>query len=53
MAASLWAQSLPTGVTIEPFYDVTKAGLSFAKDQQSVVGMFEVPGKPQHFLVVG
>lgn len=51
--ASLWAQSLPTGVTIEPFYDVNKAGLSFAKDQQSVVGMFEVPGKPQHFLVVG
>jgi hypothetical protein len=47
------AQNLPTGVTIAPFYDTSKAGLSFAKDRQSVVGMFEVPGKPQHFLVVG
>lgn len=52
-ASSLWAQGLPTGVTIEPFYDVEKPGLSFAKDQQSVVGMYEVPGKPQHFLVIG
>jgi hypothetical protein len=47
------AQNLPTGVTVVPFYDTSKAGLSFAKDKQSVVGMFEVPGKPQHFLVVG
>ena len=53
LCAPLRAQSLPTGVTIEPFYDTSKAGLSFAKDKQSVVGMFEVPGKPQHFLVVG
>ncbi len=45
--------ALPTGVTAVPFYDVTKAGLSFAKDKQSVVGMWEVPGKPQHFLVLG
>lgn len=45
--------ALPTGVTAVPFYDVTKAGLSFEKDQQSVVGMWEVPGKPQHFLVLG
>lgn len=44
---------LSNNVKVEPFYDVTKAGLSFAKDKQSVVGMFEVPGKPQHFLVVG
>lgn len=50
---ALRAQTLPTGVTIEPFYDTSKVGLSFAKDKQSVVGMFEVPGKPQHFLVVG
>lgn len=47
------AATLPTGVTVVPFYDTSKAGLSFAKDKQSVVGMFEVPGKPQHFLVVG
>lgn len=45
--------ALPTGVTVVPFYDVNKAGLSFKKDQQSVVGMWEVPGKPQHFLVLG
>jgi hypothetical protein len=47
------SQTLPTGVTIVPFYDTSKAGLSFAKDKQSVVGMFEIPGKSQHFLVVG
>ncbi|GEM_PF-4892272 len=51
--AAAHAQTLPTGVTVVPFYDTSKAGLSFAKDKQSVVGMFEVPGKPQHFLVVG
>lgn len=45
--------ALPTGVTVVPFYDVNKAGLSFKKDQQSVVGMWEVPGKPKHFLVLG
>jgi hypothetical protein len=43
----------PTGVTVVPFYDTSKAGLSFAKDKQSVVGMWEVPGKPEHFLVLG
>jgi hypothetical protein len=53
LCAPLRAQTLPTGVTIEPFYDTSKVGLSFAKDKQSVVGMFEVPGKPQHFMVVG
>jgi hypothetical protein len=47
------AQSLPTGMTVVPFYDTSKAGLSFAKDKQSVVGLFEVPGKAQHFLVLG
>lgn len=47
------AQLLPTGVTTVPFYDTKKAGLSFAVDQQSVVGMWEVPGKPGHFLVLG
>src|SRR5687767_8982183 len=52
-AASAQVGNLPTGVTVAPFYDTSKAGLSFRKDQQSVVGMFEVPGKPQHFLVVG
>jgi hypothetical protein len=44
---------LPTGVTVVPFYDTAKAGLSFAKDKQSVVGMWEVPGRPEHFLVLG
>lgn len=47
------AQDLDTGVTAVPFYDVTKPGLSFAVDKQSIVGMYEVPGKPQHFLVLG
>lgn len=46
-------ESLPTGVTVEAFYDTSKAGLSFKKDKQSVVGMWEVPGKAQHFLVLG
>ena len=45
--------ALPTGVTAVPFYDVNKAGLSFAKDKQSLVGMWEVPGKPEHFVVLG
>lgn len=45
--------SLPTGVTVVPFYDTSKAGLSFKKDKQSLVGMWEVPGKPEHFLVLG
>jgi hypothetical protein len=55
LAASALGQvnSLPTGMTVVPFYDTEKAGLSFAKDKQSVVGMWEVPGKPQHFLVLG
>ncbi|MDB5106630.1 MAG: Glucose/sorbosone dehydrogenase [Fibrobacteres bacterium] len=44
---------LPTGMTVVPFYDTSKAGLSFAKDRQSVVGMWEIPGKPEHFLVLG
>jgi hypothetical protein len=44
---------LANDVTLEPFYDVNKAGLSFLKDKQSVSGMYEVPGKPQHFLVLG
>lgn len=52
-ASSALAQTLPTGVTIEPFYDIEKAGLSFKVDKQAVVGMWEVPGKPQHFLVLG
>ncbi len=44
---------LPTGVTTETFYDTTKAGLSFRKDKLSVMGMWEVPGHPMHFLVLG
>ncbi len=48
-----YAQSLPVGVTAKPIYDTTKAGLSFKKDQLSIVGMYEVPGKVKHFLVVG
>ena len=31
--------ALPTGVSVEAFYDTSKAGLSFKKDKQSVVGM--------------
>ncbi|MEO6095343.1 MAG: PQQ-dependent sugar dehydrogenase, partial [Fibrobacteria bacterium] len=46
-------QSLPVGVNIEPFYDVTKPGLSFKVDKHAVSGIYEVPGKPQHFVVVG
>jgi hypothetical protein len=52
-AALARAQTLPTGVNIEPFYDVNKAGLSFKVDKQSVSGIYEVPGKPQHFIVLG
>ncbi len=47
------AQTLPTGITAVPFYDITKKGLSFKADKQTVSGMFEVPGLPQHFLVLG
>lgn len=53
LAAVAQAQNLPTGVNIEPFYDVNKAGLSFRVDKQSVSGIYEVPGKPQHFVVLG
>ncbi|MEO6095406.1 MAG: PQQ-dependent sugar dehydrogenase [Fibrobacteria bacterium] len=53
LAASAQAQTLPTGVNVVPFYDVNKAGLSFKVDQQSLTGIYEVPGKPQHFVVVG
>lgn len=52
-ATGIWAQTLPKNVTAVEFYDVTKPGLSFAVDKQSVVGMYEVPGKPEHFLVLG
>ena len=41
---------LPTGVTLVPFYDTTK--VSFVKDSARTVGMWDVPGKPQHFLVL-
>ncbi len=50
---SAQVSSLPTGITIEAMYDTSKVGLSFRKDKQSVVGMYEVPGKPMHFLVLG
>ncbi|MEO6094404.1 MAG: PQQ-dependent sugar dehydrogenase, partial [Fibrobacteria bacterium] len=53
LAAVAQAQTLPTGVNIEPFYDVNKAGLSFRVDSQAVSGIYEVPGKPQHFVVIG
>lgn len=49
-ATSAASATLPTDV---PFYDTSKVGLSFEKDQQSVSGMWEVPGKPEHFLVLG
>ena len=41
---------LTTGVTLVPYYDTTK--VSFVKDSARTVGMWEVPGKPQHFLVL-
>lgn len=47
------SQTLPTGITAVPFYDVNKKGLSFKADRQTVSGMYEVPGLPQHFLVLG
>ncbi|MEO7959118.1 MAG: PQQ-dependent sugar dehydrogenase [Fibrobacteria bacterium] len=53
VAGSAMAQTLPTGLTVEPFYDTSKAGVSFRKDEQAVTGMWEVPGMPQHFLVLG
>jgi len=40
------AQALPTGMNAHPIYDTTKAGLSFRKDNLSIVGMWEVPGNP-------
>ncbi|MEO6096388.1 MAG: PQQ-dependent sugar dehydrogenase [Fibrobacteria bacterium] len=52
-AVAAQAQTLPTGVNVEPFYDVNKAGVSFKVDKQSVAGIYEVPGKPQHFVVIG
>jgi hypothetical protein len=48
-----FAQPLPGGVTVQAFYDTNKVGLSFSKDKLSTIGMWEVPGKPQHFLVLG
>ncbi|HAP00025.1 MAG TPA: hypothetical protein DCQ83_08285 [Fibrobacteres bacterium] len=53
LVATSSAQSLPTGVSVTPIYDTTQAGLSFRKDKLPYVGMWEVPGKPKHFLVVG
>jgi len=50
--ASAFAQ-LPTGVSALPIYDTTKAGLSFRKDRLPIVGMYEVPGNPKNFVVVG
>ena len=41
---------LPTGVTLVPFYDTTQ--VSLARDSVRTVGMAEVPGKPEHFLVL-
>jgi len=45
--------ALPKDVTLVPFYDVNDTALSFKKAEQSVVGMYEVPGMPEHFLVLG
>jgi hypothetical protein len=41
---------LPTGMTVVPFYDT--AHVSFVKDSARTVGLWEVPGKPQHFFVL-
>jgi len=49
-SALVKGQTLPTGVTLVPFYDTTKA--SFVRDSARTVGLWEVPGKPQHFLVL-
>lgn len=49
---STYAQ-LPTGMGALPIYDTTKAGLSFRKDRLPIVGMYEVPGNPKNFVVVG
>jgi hypothetical protein len=40
---------LPTGVTLVPFYDT--AQVSLARDSIRTVGLTEVPGKPEHFLI--
>ncbi len=48
-----YSQSLPNDITAVPFYDTNKKGLSFKVDRQTISGMVEVPGKPQHFLVLG
>ncbi len=50
---TLSGAQLPTGMTARPIYDTTKAGLSFRKDQLPIVGMYEVPGNPRNFVVVG
>ncbi len=44
------AQTLPTGVTLVPFYDTNQ--VSFVRDGARTVGMWEVPGKLQHFVVL-
>jgi hypothetical protein len=41
---------LPTGMTAVRFYDTTD--VSFVRDSARTVGLWEVPGKPQHFLVL-
>jgi hypothetical protein len=41
---------LPTGVTLKPFYNT--AQVSFVRDTIRTVGMWEVPGKTQHFFVL-
>ena len=44
------AQALPNDVTLVPFYST--AQVSFVRDSARTVGMWEVPGKPQHFFVM-
>ncbi len=41
---------LPNGVTLVPFYNTTQ--VSFVRDTVRTVGMWEVPGKPEHFFVL-
>jgi hypothetical protein len=50
---TIHAQTLPTGVGMAAIYDTTDVNLSFRKARISVAGMFEVPGKPKHFVVLG
>ena len=50
LSVCISAQELPTGVTLTPFYNFEQ--VDFAADEVYTIGTWEVPGLPQHFLVL-